>query len=66
MKAKEVLKILRATRPTLCKNVKTGVIEVTKIPTEIYSYDEESLEEDIQSFSSTKYSKSYAEFHSFA
>lgn len=43
MKAKEVLKILCISRPTLTKYVKTGVIKVTLQTNGDYDYDEESV-----------------------
>lgn len=43
MKCKEVLKILRITRPTLTSYVKNGRIKVTKLPNGFYDYDEDSV-----------------------
>ena len=43
MRSKEVLNLLRITRPTLTKYVKTGVIKVTRKPNGQYEYDEESV-----------------------
>ena len=43
MKAKEVLKILCISRPTLTKYVKTGVIKATLQANGDYDYDEESV-----------------------
>ena len=43
MKAKEVLKKLRITRPTLSKYVKEGMIKVNKKPNNRYEYDDESV-----------------------
>lgn len=43
MKAKEVLKLLRITRPTLCRYIKTGKIAGTLLPNGCYDYDEESV-----------------------
>ena len=43
MKAKEVLKLLNITRPTLCNYVKQGYIKVKRSPTGIYNYDEDSV-----------------------
>jgi len=43
MKAKEVLKLLKITRPTLCKYVKTGLIKTKTLPSKQYIYDEESV-----------------------
>lgn len=43
MKAKQVLNILRITRPTLTKYVKNGVIKVENLPNGRYEYDDESV-----------------------
>ena len=43
MKANEVLKLLRITRPTLTKYVKEGLIKVEKLPNGRYEYDSESV-----------------------
>lgn len=43
MKAKEVLKLLNITRPTLCSYLKLGYIKATKTPTGMYNYDEDSV-----------------------
>lgn len=43
MKAKEVLSILRITRPTLTKYVKNGTIKVQVLPNSRYDYDEKSV-----------------------
>lgn len=43
MKAKEVLKILKITRPTLCKYVKQNKISVNVLPNGYYDYDEDSV-----------------------
>lgn len=43
MKAKEALKILKITRPTLTKYVKDGKIKVKKLPSGMYDYDEDSV-----------------------
>jgi len=43
MKAKEVLKILKISRPTLCKYVKIGKIIVKNLPSGLYDYDKESI-----------------------
>ena len=52
MKASEVLKILRITRPTLSKYVKEGIIKVTVLPNSRYDYDTDSvyafLNKDVQ------------------
>ena len=52
MKASEVLKILRITRPTLSKYVKEGIIKVTVLPNGRYDYLSESvyafLNKDVQ------------------
>jgi hypothetical protein len=42
MKAKEVLKVLQITRPTLCKYVKLGKIKVVRRPSGVYDYDDDS------------------------
>lgn len=43
MKAKEVLKILKVTRPTLTKYVKEEKLKVTLLPNGLYDYDEDSV-----------------------
>lgn len=43
MKANEVLKLLRITRPTLTKYVKEGLIKVEKLSNGRYEYDSESV-----------------------
>jgi predicted site-specific integrase-resolvase len=43
MKAKEVLKLLRITRPTLCKYNKIGLIKGKLLPSGFYDYDKESV-----------------------
>lgn len=43
MKANEVLKILKVTRPTLTKYVKDGKLKVTMLPNGLYDYDEDSV-----------------------
>lgn len=43
MKSKDVLSLLRISRQTLTKYVKTGVIKVTLLPNGQYNYDEESV-----------------------
>ena len=43
MKANEVLKILKVTRPTLTKYVKEGKLKVTTLPSGFYDYDEDSV-----------------------
>lgn len=43
MKANEVLKLLRITRPTLTKYVKDNLIKVEKLPNGRYEYDSESV-----------------------
>ena len=43
MKANEVLKLLRITRPTLTKYVKDGIIKVKVLPNGRYDYDEDSV-----------------------
>ncbi len=43
MRSKEVLNLLRVTRPTLTKYVKSGKIKVIRKPNGHYDYDEESV-----------------------
>lgn len=43
MKSKDVLKILKVTRPTLCKYVKTGKISVIRLPNGTYDYNEDDV-----------------------
>lgn len=43
MKSCQVLKLLNITRPTLCKYLKLGKIKATKLVTNHYDYDEESV-----------------------
>jgi len=43
MKAKEVLKLLRITRPTLSKYVKNGIIKKVVLPSGRYDYDKKSV-----------------------
>ena len=43
MKAKEVLKILKISRPTLTKYVKEQKILVKELPNGFYDYDEDSV-----------------------
>lgn len=43
MKAKDVLKILKVTRPTLTKYVKEGKLKVNLLPNGFYDYDENSV-----------------------
>ena len=43
MKAKDVLKLLKISRPTLSKYVQQGLIKVTKLPNDRYDYDDESV-----------------------
>lgn len=43
MKANEVLRLLRITRPTLTKYVKEGIIKVEKLPNGRYEYDSDSV-----------------------
>ena len=43
MRSKEVLNLLRVTRPTLTKYVKSGKIKVIRKPNGHYEYDEESV-----------------------
>ena len=43
MKANEVLNLLKCSRPTLCKYVRTGDIKVTTLKSGLYDYDEDSV-----------------------
>ena len=43
MRSKEVLNLLRITRPTLTKYVKSGIIKVVRKPNDQYEYDEDSV-----------------------
>lgn len=43
MKSKEVLELLKITRPTLTKYVKEGLIKTTTLPNGRYDYDSESV-----------------------
>ena len=43
MKSHEVLKLLKITRPTLTKYVKTGIIKVKTLPNGQYDYDKQSV-----------------------
>ena len=43
MKAKDVLSVLRITRPTLTRYVKDEIIKVNVLPNGRYDYDEESV-----------------------
>ena len=43
MRSKEVLNILRITRPTLTKYVKNGTIKASLMPNGQYNYDDESV-----------------------
>ncbi len=43
MKAKEVLKLLKISRPTLTKYVKEGKIRVTVMSNGFYDYNEEDV-----------------------
>ena len=43
MLAKDVLRILGITRPTLTKYVKTGIIRVNILPNKRYDYNEEDV-----------------------
>lgn len=43
MKAKEVLKILKVTRPTLTSYVQRGLIKTTQLTNGFYDYDEDSV-----------------------
>lgn len=43
MKAKEVLKVLKVTRPTLTSYVQRGLIKTTQLTNGFYDYDEDSV-----------------------
>lgn len=43
MKAKEVLNLLKVSRPTLTKYVKSGIIKVVELPNGQYEYDDSSV-----------------------
>ena len=43
MRAKEVLELLKITRPTLCKYVKQGLIKIDAVINGQYRYNEESV-----------------------
>lgn len=43
MRAKEVLQLLNITRPTLCKYVKQGLVEIDSVINGQYRYNEESV-----------------------
>lgn len=43
MRAKEVLKILGITRPTLCKYVKQGLIKIDSVVNGQYRYNKDSV-----------------------
>lgn len=43
MKSKEVLKILKVTRPTLCRYVRDGKLHVTQLPNGFYDYSDEDV-----------------------
>jgi len=43
MKSKEVLKLLKVSRQTLCSYVKNGKIKVSKLPSGLYDYDKDSV-----------------------
>ena len=43
MKAKEVLDILKITRPTLCKYVKQGLVKIDAVINGQYRYNAESV-----------------------
>lgn len=43
LKAKEVLNILKVSRPTLTKYVKSGIIKVVELPNGQYEYDDSSV-----------------------
>ena len=43
MKSKDVLKLLKVSRPTLCKYVSSGKLKVTLQPNGFYDYDDDSV-----------------------
>jgi len=43
MKASEVLRFLRISRPTLTKNIQNGLIKGIRLPDRYYDYNEESV-----------------------
>ena len=43
MKAKEVMRILNITRPTLCKYVKQGLIKIDSVINGQYRYNKDSV-----------------------
>lgn len=43
MKCNEVLKVLKISRPTLTKYVKTGIIKIKELPNGRYDYDKDSV-----------------------
>lgn len=43
MKAKEVLSLLKISRPTLCKYVKNGLLKVNTLPNKQYDYKKDSV-----------------------
>ena len=43
MKAKQVFKLLKITRPILCSYVRDNKIKATKLPNGYYDYDENSV-----------------------
>ena len=43
MKASEALRLLKATRVTLCSYVRTGKIKATKLANGQYEYNDESI-----------------------
>ena len=43
MKAKEVLRVLGITRPTLCKYVKQGLVKVDSVINGLYRYNVDSV-----------------------
>lgn len=43
MKAKEVLRVLGITRPTLCKYVKQGLVKVDSVINGLYKYNADSV-----------------------
>ena len=47
MKAREVLNLLRVSRPILTNYVKQGIIDIVKLPNGRYDYDDKTVYEFI-------------------
>lgn len=62
MKAREVLKLLNITRPTLCKYAKIGLIKTILKPNGLYEYDEN----DVYAFIGLKKEKSNIKIISYS